>query len=640
MPKLTSDNSEKFINPYNFVSQNKEKVIRGAVEYGDLTGKITCRLKVKDKLALPDHSAAEGKQKFDFYKIDGKPVVPGSEIKGCIRSVYETVTHSCFSVVNSNVLSSRLDNPDSSVEPGLLVYENAAWRLYSADKFEKSKLGKYGKVAANGVKREWHKWGINFDVTETYYFFKKTLVCELDKEDIEKFDELFDIYISNAAKSKEFSNILNVYKNNWHNHKSVPVFYKLNSSGKFEYLSLAQVSRKMYLNTVKNLLGSYSPDKCGVEIETSDGKKYAEYCPACRLFGTIANTPLNGRISFSDAVEHKNVRISNSYFNLPELSSPKITSVEFYSEFPGRGNGSDRWDYDDEGVTLKGRKYYYHSPAKSEKFLGPRSVATKPALENSEFVFDVYFDKISETELKQLLWVLTLGENSVDGEYLHKLGFGKPVGYGSVKIVADKITLRKIDGEDYGITEKLFDDYSISDTLFDEPETVSQLKQILKYDYVSGHNVSYPIADDGRGKSNSKAAHQWFSSNRPQDGTFLYVLPKISENASDLELPSMKANNAQATAGNAQASAAKGSGSASPVEPKYDTSKLEANKHYIARCTKITAGMSYAEFEVNGEKRQRIYNDHLPRDLRVGQEIRVTCKGPNKFGFAWFWVDR
>lgn len=626
MATLTPDYKNKFINPYSFIAKTKN-VERGSVKYGELTGKVTCILKVKDMLALPDHNASDGKQKFDFFKIDGKPVIPGSELKGCIRSVYETVTQSCFSVVNSNVLSSRISRPDNKIGSGLLVFEDDKWMLYSADKFQKGKLSKYNRKAEDGVKREWHKWGTNLNNTITYYFFKNSFVCEPDKADIQKFEELLDIFVLNSKASNKFLNILSGIKKDLHNHNSVPVFYKCGWDNHIEYLSPAQVSRKMFDNTVKELLGDHSPDKCG---------ENSTYCPACRLFGSLGENPVASRVRFSDAAEYRNVRIKEEYCNLPELASPKITSVEFYSDFPSRGNNSKRWNYDDNGVQLKGRKYYFHSPAKSESELGPRSIATKPVLDDSEFIFDVYFDRITETEFRQFLWSLTLGENDADGNLMHKLGFGKPVGYGSIKITVDKITVRKNDGFNYCLTERKFDDYNITDELFSEKESVGQLKIISDYDFVSGKNVSYPIADNGKGNDNSTAAHQWFTSNRPQNGTFRFVLPKLSDNPADMELPAMTVGHFNSAESN------NNSGSAPAYRSNKNFDDLQKNYRCNVQITEIREknGQKYAYFKING-KTASVKAKYIPKeDCSVGRTISVTYKGLNDKGFPDFFVNR
>ena len=47
------DKTRPFINPYNFVTA-KHEPDRNKVKKGDLSGYITCTLRVEDMLAIPD----------------------------------------------------------------------------------------------------------------------------------------------------------------------------------------------------------------------------------------------------------------------------------------------------------------------------------------------------------------------------------------------------------------------------------------------------------------------------------------------------------------------------------------------------------------------------------------------------------
>ena len=77
------DKTRPFINPYNFVSTT-QKVRRNAVEKGNLTGYITCTLRVEDMLVLPDIAQNPDLQSFSFFSAEDNPIIPGSELRGCI----------------------------------------------------------------------------------------------------------------------------------------------------------------------------------------------------------------------------------------------------------------------------------------------------------------------------------------------------------------------------------------------------------------------------------------------------------------------------------------------------------------------------------------------------------------------------
>lgn len=323
------DKTRPFINPYNFVTAT-QKPKRDKVEKDELTGYITCTLRVEDMLAIPDIAQNPDSQSFDFFSAVGKPLIPGSELRGCIRSAYEALTGSCFSVVNSNVLSKRIDNPDKNISAGLLMKKGGKWVIYNA--WYKHKKGVHCKLT-----RKWFKCA-DIPTIDTTYFHSKfeSSGADCKDEDIDKLIKIYDIYYEGIKKSEEgdapkLRDIICEYKEKLQSMKEaddsdimIPVFYKKYKKDKLAYLSPAHTGRKVFESTVPSLLGNR--DFC----KGIDGK----YCPACALFGTLGNKmPLASALRFTDAMEKKenSVIISDEYVILPELSSPKLSTVEFYT---------------------------------------------------------------------------------------------------------------------------------------------------------------------------------------------------------------------------------------------------------------------------------------------------------------------
>ena len=89
---------------------------------------------------------------------------------------------------------------------------------------------------------------------------------------------------------------------------------------------------------------------------------------------------------------------------------------------------------------------YWHSPVARDAARDKMN-ATMEAI-NGTFEFRVYFDKITEEQLRDLIWVITLGENRRDSTKQHKLGHAKPLGYGSVKLIVKKETIRAMSVKD------------------------------------------------------------------------------------------------------------------------------------------------------------------------------------------------
>lgn len=569
----TEDKSRPFINPYNFVTTT-QKPKRNKVEKGELTGYITCTLRVEDRLAIPDVAQNSDSQSFDFFPAVGKPLIPGSELRGCIRSAYEAVTGSCFSVINSDLLSKRMQKPDNSRKSGILMKENGSWIIYKAKYRQgKKKLREWENGIHCDYARKWFKLDEKPIINKTYFFVirnhkqeKQSSGAICADDDIDKLIQFFDTYYEGIKKSEEgdaeelrsiirgFQDDLKQMKRSESSELMVPVFYEKDEINLLVYLSPAQTGRVSFENTVPSLLDKRTP---------CNGEK--GYCPACALFGTLGNKmPLASRLRFTDANEKNqdSVVISDKYVILPELSSPKLSTVEFYSTFGKETENVKIWDYDSSGVELRGRKFYFHGLPKEAETLGLRQIETKVAESDSLFTFKVYFDGISKEQLQQLLWVLTIGENQTDSKHMHKIGMGKPVGYGSVKITVDDISFREFDKSSlmYSVKKIQYDDYMQefeSDNSFDM-KALSDFKTITNYSLTvyedeNGRKreiipISYPIAerepkDKKESTENLSAGHQWFTGNRKPNKTFGRTLPVLSNDIESLRLYALHGKN-------------------------------------------------------------------------------------------------
>lgn len=162
-----------FINPYNFVPfgdyitddmrKDKNEVYLGDVQKELLSGWLDMEIHIKTPLIIPDgahpkyydlqkgkivncrNEIADPKNRhleYDFFKLYNSErgqeeyAIPGSEIRGMIRSTYEAVTNSCV----PNLLDDK--KPNSQRVPiygalkkrGLLKYDGRKWILYDTRK--------------------------------------------------------------------------------------------------------------------------------------------------------------------------------------------------------------------------------------------------------------------------------------------------------------------------------------------------------------------------------------------------------------------------------------------------------------------------------------------------------------------------
>lgn len=563
MARYSFDYSRKFINPYNFVPIS-QKVNRTKLERGDISGIISCRLKVKEALCIPDYEN-ENEHYMGFYSVNGVPTIPGSEIRGCVRSVYETVTNSCFSVINDNILSARKSRPETGINPGLLVWseKEGIWKLFSAEKFKEKPSNK------TSVERVWYMKDNDGRYNAKISYFVPLSELDVFRLDIavENLIENYAVFIENNEGKIELPNGKQITLEEFYTEripqkidgKYYPVFYKFKynlqmkkDSNILEFFSPASVSRMVFEKRTEDILRNLK--KCSGENEV--------YCPACSLFGTITdNGNIASRVRFDSAipVSNESVSISEDYKILPILLSPKISAKEFYFSRQNnkKFNDVNEWFYDDNDIVVRGRKFYFHSKPRYEEKVEFEKLQSKVkiAQDGSEFKFNVYVDNVTKKEFNELLWSLTLGDNDMNSQYMHKLGYAKPVGLGSVKIVVDSIKTRgfNADENEYKVSDYTFE---IDDSMISNDNPLNEIKAITRYDLTSGKTVSYPKAYDKNGKE--IASHTWFSSNRymkkqegfinPKTGkpkiknipSYRNVLPLLD--ADKLELPVAKEN--------------------------------------------------------------------------------------------------
>lgn len=210
------------------------------------------------------------------------------------------------------------------------------------------------------------------------------------------------------------------------------------------------------------------------------------------------------------------------------------------------------WNYDTRGVSLNGRKYYFHhcGDCTTAEKTG-RNLTAELIEKGAKFSFDIFFDSLTEKELSRLVWTLAIGENKPDGHQMHKLGHGKPLGLGSVKITVDSVEKRSFDSEKMTFAdEKLNVETFFENVPFDENETYfKEYMAITDFNYLGGSKVAYPYGDDCKGQKTSAGTLTWFKANHNDgkpinagDTCFVtYHLPKITDK-NRLVLPALIKN--------------------------------------------------------------------------------------------------
>ncbi|QQS46599.1 MAG: TIGR03986 family CRISPR-associated RAMP protein [Acidobacteriota bacterium] len=139
-----------FINPYNFVRvapfHPRKDELRSHEKFAGLSGRIVCQIKNVTPLCLPDAEASQefvissginqGKKRWrkDFSGlVESEPYLPGSSIKGMLRSIVEAASNSCFSIfVKEKDRAVFRDNRKFSTENrrlGRLIRKDDKWAM-------------------------------------------------------------------------------------------------------------------------------------------------------------------------------------------------------------------------------------------------------------------------------------------------------------------------------------------------------------------------------------------------------------------------------------------------------------------------------------------------------------------------------
>ena len=678
-----------YINPYNFIPYGGKVGRTPSAEAPEplVTGEIRCSLTVKTPLAVPDASEGlpvvleNGKDRhyvYPFMRAGGVPIIPGSELRGMVRSVYETVTNSCFSVINTNTLTKRVKDPLK--EAGLLQWneEYQEWRIYKAtvtNKLTKKRLdelvSEYQENGDEYVVRRWtlfpsleSKWKKKGYTNQTI-FLKSDDYLIVSDEEVNNLIAILDLYKQyNEAGTAQFNAVKPRKDGNYY-----PVFFDTDYNETDEWvtsLAPAQITRRIYGHTVDMLLGRTEEDT-GHSPCTDINK----LCPACRLFGMVTQSgggAVSSRLRFSDAVG-ANVALYPKYIDkedpaknictLKELSSPKLTSVEFYSLSDGLTGYQDQkpWDYDSDGVTLRGRKVYLHNP-KAELNEGDNPAeavfctgkktkrnASMQLATSGSFTFSVYFNGVTEKELKTLVWALTLGDADGSTSLYHKLGHGRPLGLGSVKLRVEEIVRRTTDGTSYRVaSETVGKDYFNGFALpMEGTDTLTALRAVCDFHFADGQEVAYPIGTSYvKNTENDNNTMQWFALSHSKLGNnsqYRYVLQPLTLNGSaataqDLLLPHLYKDNASSGSGGN----AGGSSRREEPQPPAIGEDLEAT---IKGSHTSKSGKLYIDFMAGGIKgnlpawlfSKSIQNN--PEQAK-GTTIRVRYKGKNDQGYHQF----
>ena len=445
--------------PYNFVPLHKKVVEAQNIPEFDkyhkdrYSGYIELSITTKTPIYI-----RRDKEEHDFFSIkNGSPIIPGSSLRGMVRTLVEIVSFGKFSFVDSKRrlyyrdVAGRSDSTlkyiysykirKDKIKAGYLIYDKGTYKIIPAeyDRFRDQDASNPSKQFTieihnndyrvrsgyiKGKKKNWIVKHVNSSVNK----------IELDKADIENYKsdvnrnipKYYDILKMAKDKKLMLPNNKIVELPN-----GVPVFY-------VEYTDKEGKKRIAFGHTgffrlpYELTIGDHIPE----ELKSEDKTDFAE-----AIFGKESKWA--SRVFFEDAFlgEGQNDVFMNE--TSPKiLASPKPTAFQLYLEQPNEENTYSRnlKHWDDKDALIRGHKLYWHRDTpdnptdkyswnEGEAKNDTQHTIIKPIKRNIKFKSRIRFENLTKEELGALLFVLDLPQN-----HYHKIGMGKPLGLGSIEI--------------------------------------------------------------------------------------------------------------------------------------------------------------------------------------------------------------
>ncbi len=567
-----------FINPYNFVSLPKE-VKRSKYEEGPLTGYIELSMKTLTPLFIPNTSNDRyfpsedpDHKSFDFYsyanlkgrsyiEMNFAPVIPGSEIRGCLRTIHEIQNDSCLSLVDrERGFSKRESAPQKGrtalFQPYFLFYEDGEYALYEAEKVKdrdfkvqsaKENCKFYDEagdivldeeLTAERVQKDNFKYfrcgernpkGVS---SKVFYKIKNSKKHPLTEKCIDLFKQTLAEYADpKINKTKDHTGYKDL-RRAFENKEPVVVFGHGCGEGQWK-LSPSCIGKYMCPNN----LGDFVKDvpACS-DLDDS--------CLTCQLFGFVdesSKTTHSSRLRFLDATTRLDPRYCyEDPITLKELLTPHPSNPIFYGYNEADNNEPATWNWDEKtGIKLRGRKVYLHSCYDPSSCKGRESRFTStihPVKSNVTFKSRIYFEGLNETQLESLIKAINLYNTSPnETKYAHKLGYAKPFGFGSVRMNVDSVVLRKISFDEGKVSYREDESDIRKDYSKDASPSDIELKNATNTRFINDRTrVCYPFAEG------AEEGFEWFMNNKRADANAQQSLPKLSSTNEDQPASELK----------------------------------------------------------------------------------------------------
>jgi len=495
-----------FSSPYNFIPLSNtvhfpiwQNMSYDAPNSEALSGTISFEVTNLNSLIIGDYKP-ENENIQPFFKTpDGLPSIPGTSIKGVMRSLIEAATASYISV-DDNLFAQRDLTSANNEYMTALKTRKAGWLKYSDQKdwyiqpcknsyqtirhtsgtnrrgidteitlkeklniagFDKIETAteRYGEILKRAPQKK--RIGVNIELIKDYYL----VVTNQLEGSTKKREFLFSPPDIRQTKEKPISDQVmqsflkvmdesqtEVGAKHWaylkpQANEGIPVFYLQDTNThQVTKFGLPSLFRLPYNKSIHALLPPGQRDK----------SKRSKLDFAMLLFGEIAEDDAThisrkGRVSFSLAKLSPNER-QKVKFEIQEfiLSNPKPS---FYPAYLKQTKG-DKLKSFNTSFGIRGSKVYL--PKKNLKLTVAPTVKGKTNTDvlskvevltsTHPFKGKIRFHNALPEEIGAILWALTLNPKGETGA-VHLLGMGKPLGFGKVTFNITDINLQPINSQ-------------------------------------------------------------------------------------------------------------------------------------------------------------------------------------------------
>lgn len=452
--------------PYNFIPLNDKLVPAEPIPYFDLyhsdryTGYIELKIKALTPLYIRDTlNDKEFNEKLkneemrkrgeklspyanpDFFSPGDLPRIPGSSLRGMIRTLVEIVSFGKFENFDDRRLYYRSfadkckrfrDEYRRHVKPnaGLLIKEGLKYYIIPTTCLKIPISKTHEILRKNFIKHKHFSYhSIEYEGKEAYLIISGEMrnkehdyiVFESgDAGKVPLTSEDIDDYRRDKERRAGINLIEEVKKRG-----KVPCFYSeytMPDGKRRVAFGHTLMFRIPYLKTI----GDHIPQ--AIKVSSLDIPE--------AIFGN--HKTHSSRVFFEDSYLVEGVYLSSEPLYPKILSSPKPTSFQHYlTQFPQNLSDFPKnlAHYNDPNP-IRGYKLYWHrEPEWEEKNKEnlqkhkTQYTQIKPIQKDAIFRGRIRFENLSKVELGALLFVLNLPDNCA-----HKIGMGKPYGLGSIRI--------------------------------------------------------------------------------------------------------------------------------------------------------------------------------------------------------------